>query len=149
MLNRSISIEKKYGGQQQSQAQETGTKSPTKGTPGGSKTSIAEKTPSNNNINIASASASDSSFESVSVAELETAISEQGNVVRDLKASKTDKAVIQPQIAKLLSLKAQLTARLGSSVNETTPPSKPPTGAAPTGNAPPSGNSKKSKKNKK
>lgn len=50
----------------------------------------------------------DSSSE-VSVADLEKAIQEQGDKVRQLKASTKDKAVWQPEVNKLLDLKKQLT----------------------------------------
>ncbi|CAB3241591.1 unnamed protein product [Arctia plantaginis] len=46
----------------------------------------------------------------VNVAELEKALTEQGNKVRELKASTKDKSVWQPEVQKLLDLKKQLAA---------------------------------------
>ncbi|XP_037819118.1 methionine--tRNA ligase, cytoplasmic [Lucilia sericata] len=51
----------------------------------------------------------DSQTSSANIADLEKAIQEQGDKVRQLKASTKDKAVWQPEVNKLLDLKKQLT----------------------------------------
>jgi hypothetical protein len=42
---------------------------------------------------------------------------QQGSVVRDLKTAKADKSVVQPQVEKLLQLKAELSQKQGSSTS--------------------------------
>jgi len=53
---------------------------------------------------------------------LEKQIAEQGNVVRELKAAKAEKAAITAEVAKLLDLKKQLAAAQGSDSSAAPPP---------------------------
>lgn len=62
-----------------------------------------------------------------SVQEAELAIKAQGDKIRDLKASKAEKSVIQPEVAILLSYKKQLEALTASSSSGTTPVTAPTT----------------------
>ncbi|KPI96460.1 Methionyl-tRNA synthetase, cytoplasmic [Papilio xuthus] len=59
-----------------------------------------------------------------SVADLEAAVEEQGNKVRQLKASTKDKAVWQPEVNKLLDLKKQLEAAKATPKETTATPSE-------------------------
>ncbi|XP_041988093.1 methionine--tRNA ligase, cytoplasmic isoform X2 [Aricia agestis] len=59
------------------------------------------------------------------VAELEKAITAQGDKVRQLKASTKDKAVWQPEVNKLLELKKQLAAAQATPPAVATPPATP------------------------
>ena len=56
--------------------------------------------------------------QSKSASELETDVSAQGDVVRKLKESKADKAVIKEAVDKLLALKKDLAIAQGKDPNE-------------------------------
>lgn len=67
-------------------------------------------------------SSTDSQVSSTTIADLEKAIQEQGDKVRQLKASTKDKTVWQPEINKLLDLKKQLAeaqSKQASTITET------------------------------
>jgi len=55
---------------------------------------------------------------------LEKQIADQGNVVRELKAAKAEKAAITTEVAKLLDLKKQLAAAQGSDSSAAPPPAE-------------------------
>lgn len=61
----------------------------------------------------AAASATPPASSSASAADIEKQVTEQGNIVRELKANKSDKETINAAVAKLLDLKKQLCVAQG------------------------------------